>query len=118
MIDLFHYTCDHGRRGLGDLGFTKPNLHPAIGVPLTWFTTADTPDPMALGLTRDMLECDRTAFRYLVVATEPRDKIEPWLGSMAQARTSPFTQAELHRHGEPGTWWIAKVPVLVVREDR
>lgn len=117
MIDLFHYTCDHGQRGLRELGFTKPNLHPAIGVSLTWFTTADTPDEAQLGLTHDTLECDRTSFRYLVVDAEPEDKIEPWLGSMTQARTSPFVQAELHRHGKLETWWIATVPVLIVREE-
>lgn len=120
MTALYHYTCDCGRRAIGDPGLVLPiGLHSpeaAARVPdewawlveLCWFTTQAQPDAVALGLTKETIACDRTRWRYRV--TDPTG-VEPWTTA---ARTLPRNAYKLtlgdHR---PGLWWIARGPVPV-----
>ncbi len=72
---FYHYTCDHGREALGDAGTLLPaadltprlrrlGLLPALWV---WCTDLATPNREGLGLTMNVVTCDRTAHRYRVV---------------------------------------------------
>jgi hypothetical protein len=123
---LFHYTCEHGRRALGDLGRVAPlRVHsPGAAVELTrrhlgvlsvmcWFTDLDEPLREVLGLTSHALQCDRTAYRYRV--TDPRG-IDRWLASPLRRRCSRdiLRNLELGGAGLPAHWWVAVDPVPVV----
>lgn len=70
---LWHYTCDHGRQGLGPAGtlLALAQLEPerSLQAPydlarLVWLTDLDTCWPEALGLTSRSISCDRTLYRY------------------------------------------------------
>ena len=76
---LFHYTCEHGRAGIGDNGWLRPAQTFWGGEPLIWLTDMDVPDRVGLGLTSHILSCDRLDYRYVVEALAAY----PWL-------TSPF----------------------------
>jgi hypothetical protein len=117
---LFHYTCDHGRAALGRAGFAVPiRTHSptaAAQLPeelawmaeLVWFTDQRHPDPVALGLTRATIDCDRTRFRYRV--TDPAG-IDPWL---TVTRSLPRAAWKLTQgDARPGQGWVARGPVPV-----
>jgi hypothetical protein len=127
MPDLFHYTCTHGRRGIGKWGLVLPvgmvnpgrvSLAPARSRFMTewaWFTTEPVPDAEALGLTRHSLRCDRTAYRYRVVEETP-GLLVPWRQSLAHAAAAkqPDLLAELEEPPlDPTSWWVASHPIRV-----
>jgi hypothetical protein len=120
-LRLFHYTCHHGVAGIGRWGHVRPlrqhSPDAAARIPegyewmteLAWFTDLSRPDPIALGLTRRITRCDRTAFRYTVL--EP-DLCTPWLDVLPDM---PKVARKLAMdEGLPGRWWIATEPVPVV----
>jgi hypothetical protein len=122
-VIFWHFTCDHGRRGIGDTGMLvsastqvdPDRLHrlPAWRralMDIIWLTDLDVPDRLALGLTSKMLDCDRTAHRYRATTYKPiryvsfrrdlpkrlRDELEDASGAL------------------PMHWWMAYTPVSVV----
>ena len=64
LIQAYHYTCDHGAQGIRRDGLIKTNPHPWLPIPLAWFTDLDAPIRDALGLTSQILTCDRTEHRF------------------------------------------------------
>ena len=119
---LFHFTCQHGRDGIGEAGLCKPLAlwNPAaasrlgdrweLGV-LAWFTDLDTPVAAALGLTRVTISCDRTVFRYRV--TDPGN-VERWVGSQWRRRSVWLRDLEREAGSMPMHWYVAAEPVPVV----
>lgn len=138
---LWHYACHHSWLAIGDAGALLPPRwllaqhripmpttvsRPRYGravmerwerplLDLIWATDLDTPDPVALGLTRDWIRCDRTAYRYRV--TDLRF-MEPWTqvtGIPKRLRE----ELEAHPLGvQPAHWWVASVPVAVILDPR
>ncbi len=126
MITLWHYTCTHGRSGIGRAGLLKPpeRLQPGYRQRLpghmawmsrtVWATDLDCPDPDALGLTSWTLGCDRSAFRYRVLTT---DAFMPWL-QLAQHLPAEGVQAlESAPGAQPERWWVASGHAIPVRLD-
>lgn len=116
---LFHFTCSHGRRGIGKIGLAMPNAHPLLPLkPLVWMTTDDVPDREANGLTKRILTCDRTAYRYRV--TDSSSAV-PWLASKQRLELEWFGElilADLEADPRaPELWWVSYDPVPV-RLDR
>lgn len=115
---LWHFTCDHGHRGIGTRGMLKPHLHtlmPQLG-PVVWLIADGAPDRDDVGLTSVRLSCDRMVFRYRVVGI-PRighdvGAVVPW--AAVRDRIDLVTLADLERYAEPSTWWLATVPVEAV----
>ncbi len=118
-MTLFHYTCDHGHAQLGP---HRATLRPAIEVigpgrdaPWTsqfvWLTDLDKPDRIGLGLTSEILYCDRTSHRYRVVDQE---LCTHW--PLMAARLDPSTRAQLEDvdGAMPEHWWVSSHPVPVV----
>lgn len=124
---LFHYTCEHGRHGIGEAGHVKPLRyhsphaarqlaeHPyaAMLALVVWFTDLDAPARGLLGLTSHTLRCDRTRYRYRV--TDPRD-VEHWLDSPLRRAFSVRARNSLELLGlsMPAHWWVSVEPVPVV----
>ena len=115
MTTLYHYTCSHGAAGIKQLGAVYPNWHPWLDVPLAWFTNSPTPDPIALGLTSDTLDCDRTQYRFRALEV---GSLVPWLGSTVQAAAPLQVQVGLQSLGQPSLWWISRKLVKAVYDDQ
>ena len=81
-MSLWHFTCDHGRQGIGRAGLVKPNR--AAVPPLAWFTDLPNPQREHLGLTSLILSCDRMAHRYRVLGS---GDVIPWADADVPAET-------------------------------
>lgn len=115
---LWHYTCDHGRAAIGDIGRLVParSLQPD-GAPdywtahLVWLTDLAIPDRNALGLTMHLVTCDRMAYRYRV--TDTVDVVPWWL--LRRELPGPMTAEIETAHGStPMHWWVSTRPVPAV----
>ena len=103
-MKLYHFTCDHGREGIGARGeLTPQGDHPFLGCRVIWLTSDPWPDRDAAGLTSDLVRCDRMEFRYVV---SDLDRCRPWIGSPEREGTDPDVVADLERYGRPETWWL------------
>lgn len=108
---LYHYTCEHGAKGITRRGMIRPASHPLVpDCRIVWLTDMAPPDRDALGLTSDTLTCDRLAFRYLVDA----DDAESW-ATFAQRFAVPFlARAYLEMYRRPQHWYVLRRSVLGV----
>lgn len=119
---LWHYTCDHGRLGLGDIGTLLPPAYlttrnldhlphaTRVLLELTWATDLDHPWPNALGLTRHTIHCDRTAHRYRVRAP---GLFVPYLDARANYPAAMRRALETADGAMPRHWWVSDVPAPV-----
>lgn len=102
---LYHYTCDHGRKGIGLSGFIEP-VDGLVG-PLVWLTDMVQPDRHALGLTSHMLACDRLAYRYEL----PHGlEVEHWPTSLVRARAPELAVMMLESVAgvDPRRWFVTR----------
>lgn len=120
-MPLFHYTCDHGRDAIGTEGFiAPPRIHsPEVAerypeelawlADVVWLTNQPHPDPIALGLTSEILDCDRTRWRYRVTDSMGCESYMLAARSWLPRSAWQLTVGD-HR---PGLWWVARgwVPV-------
>jgi hypothetical protein len=107
---LYHFTCDHGRRGIGTHGFVTPQaINPLTGFALSWFTTEPAPDREATGLAAVLTTCDRMAYRYVITDLSRCDK---WLTSIWRMRTR-LDVVDLLEEYATGVqhWWVSDQPV-------
>ena len=108
MIELYHFTCNHGHVGIKRSGVLLPNAHPFmlhLG-PLIWLTDfAEPPTPESVGLQSTIISCDRLAYRYSV-----RTKAAvPWSEVRTLARADVV--ATLESYGQPEHWWVVRRPL-------
>lgn len=120
---LYHYTCDHGRAGLGDEGtllstrdlvdadrLRRLPLWAQINAGFVWLTDLETPVRLALGLTSDSLGCDRTLHRYRVV--DP--SVAAHYPDVSRELPRGIRDLAFYRGAMPMHWWLAYPPVQVV----
>lgn len=76
---LWHYTCEHGRLGIGTRGYLRPGADGFV-----WLTDLDAPYRDALGLSSVLIACDRTRHRYriadgadVIPFTDARHTLDP-----------------------------------------
>lgn len=118
---LYHYTCSHGRRAIGDIGEVLPPvlLRPDLSFPpfgiLAWFTDLTIPDRGALGLTSTLTRCDRTRYRYRVTA-DP-SSLRPWV-AVRHLFPSLLVDMLEETPADPARWWVSDLPVPVRYERR
>lgn len=108
---LWHFTCEHGYRGIGEQGTICCNPHlllPRLGQ-LIWLTDDPEPDRYDVGLTSSMLDCDRMEYRYRVLSAS---KCIPWRAVRHQC--PPDILRGLESFGAPNTWWISREPLRAV----
>ena len=111
---LWHFTCSHGHIGIDRLGVLTPNRHPlmpALG-PIVWLTSNSSPERNAVGLTSEMLPCDRMEYRYRVL--DPSHAV-PW--STVRGRVRPDVLEDLERFAVPSSWWITTRPTAATLEE-
>lgn len=110
-MKLYHYTCeDHGALGINRVGSVHPNWHWLLGEPLAWFTDLAEPDALALGLTSETLDCDRTRVRFEVVCAE---SCVPWHRFARDLARDVRDDMECPP-GLPRHWWVSREPVPVL----
>src|SRR5260370_37766014 len=108
MIELYHFTCNHGHVGIKRSGVLLPNMHPFMKHlgPLIWLTDlAEPPSPESVGLTSQWTTCDRLKDRYIV---RTRAAI-PW--SEIRTRAPGEAVATLESYGQPEHWWVVRRPL-------
>jgi hypothetical protein len=120
---LFHYTCEHSAKLLGDheamllpwIEIVGKHRVPGTWMPgyAVWLTDMARPERHALGLTNYLVTCDRTAMRYRVVD-------DSWCvrwPEFARGRLSSEQRdaLELATPGlRPAHWWLSLEPVPAV----
>jgi hypothetical protein len=117
---LWHHTCIHSARQIGKQGYLVPGqvLLPEKVLPwpshFVWLTDLPGANVAALGLTRTVITCDRTAYRYRVAETYTA--VEPWIevrtGLPAEWLDYLETPGVMLRH-----WWVSHGPVPVVLDQ-
>jgi hypothetical protein len=115
-VTYWHYTCDHGHQRIGDAGLLLP-LASLTDKPtpwqgrIIWLTDLAYPYRDALGLTSQILSCDRTAHRYRI--TDNR-QIVPWTLVARDLSREQRDELELARGARPRHWYISMDPVAAV----
>lgn len=105
MSPLYHYTCIDGHRGItNDGGLIRPGIDG-----LVWLTDMAVPIPDALGLTRVLIPCDRTQYRWTV----PHHAAQHF---SRYRRANPAREhlwlALIYAPGaRPAHWWVTEEPV-------
>lgn len=128
MTRLLHYTCRHGRTGIGERGWVIPVALRNTGLDLTglpemltcygWFTDLTTPNRDALGLTRTTIRCDRTRYRYRVTCLDDEHGLLPWTEARRDWPRHLVLALEISYGARPRHWWVSPQPVPVVLENR
>lgn len=129
-VALYHYTCEHGMLAivadtLADSRQVDLDLRDGGSMPgpwlrptpqlclpgrpeLLWCTPEFDPDPEALGLTSNMLRCDRTQYRWWLAIDNPA---EPWLEWLSRQSREVRRAARRLLPGSPRLWWVSESPV-------
>ena len=121
-MTYWHYTCDHSREAIGEAGTLVPArlLNPTLPEWLwvgsfVWMTNLPHALAVSLGLTRHLIDCDRTAHRYRV--TDDRD-VQPWRDVRRQYTGEVDATLRDALESEPGIrlshWYVSTEPVPVV----
>lgn len=116
-MQLYHYCCSCSARRITSRGFLRPFGGALFGVDLIWLTDQVTPNREGLGLTSQILKCDRLEHQYVVEAAA--GGVERWLSSdvrrifKTKDYDGNFDDFEAGR--SPETWWIARRPLFAVR---
>jgi hypothetical protein len=116
---LYHYTCDHSAEQIGPDGCLLPLRSRPEGQGLSpfhtsfvWMTDLDHPVRDALGLTSHILTCDRTRFRYRVIAGQYG--VGPWMRARRSCTAEIVEELESAPGAMPAHWWVSSYPVAVV----
>lgn len=107
-LTLYHFTCEHGYKGISLTRILLPNVHPfmrGLG-PLLWLTDfAEPPTPESIGLQSMYLKCDRLQYRYSV---HTKAAIA-WAD--IRTRASKDVVATLESYGQPEHWYVVRRPL-------
>ena len=122
-MNFWHYTCEHGRKEIGETGrlisatalagpqrFALMPKWQQLIASIIWLTDMDLPDRAALGLTRNTITCDRGAHRYRVVDYMPIRYVDHRRELPKRMRD----ELESAPGVRPMHWWMAYTPVPVV----
>jgi len=102
-MKLYHYTCDDGRRKIGEEGWLAPGWDGWL-----WLTDLAQPDAQGLGLTKVILTCDRTAHRYQIDADGLR-YTHPWWEARRLVNPNRVKTLESAPGVKPFHWWVSMV---------
>lgn len=77
---------------------------------LVWATSDPVPTRESLGLSSELLSCDRMSYRYRVTDTAGFVQWDVW----KRDRVHPLVSAQLEHGCVPESWWVSEGPVPVV----
>lgn len=108
---LYHWTCSHGRAGIGFHGEIRP--WPQITLvkyALIWLTDLTDFHPQDLGLQSTIITCDRTEYCYEIdrPATAPIFSWRDWCSMVHLDRT---VRSELEFGRRHAHWWVGTQPL-------
>lgn len=108
---LWHFTCGHSYKSIGDEGLLYPHPHPLMPElgSLIWLTDDAEPDRDDVGLTMGFITCDRMEYRY---AVRSAPSCKPWSSVRDALDTDVLT--DLESFGAPETWWVSSLPLRAV----
>jgi hypothetical protein len=114
-MTLYHYCCDHSVAKVTRRGFLYPQHQPLLGaIALVWLTDMDRPDRDGLGLTSNILQCDRMDYRYIC----DRDYVEPWAVFAERKGISPLVRIGLEEGRMPERWFVSERNVFAQLDRR
>ncbi len=108
VLTLYHFTCEHGHKGISATHTLRPNMHPFMPHlgPLLWLTDlGEPPSKESLGLTSRLSTCDRIAYRYTVHSKAAIHWFE------IRTRVPKEVVADLESYGQPEHWWVIRRPL-------
>lgn len=114
MTELWHYTCRHAAAKIGRRGELVPaaqlvaHTYPTGRV--VWLTDLSVPIRDALGLTSELLECDRIERRYRVL--DPSGALR-WVDVRREWMDMWRSHLEQSPGARPAHWWVHPGPVPV-----
>src|SRR5918999_1030958 len=111
MTTIWHYTCDHSAAGIRRDGLVKPHHQVVLGGALSWWTDLDRGHRFAIGLTSQILRCDRMAHRFEV--KDPA-RLVHWPVFARAERIPRDVRDDLEDGRLPAHWWVASEPVEVI----
>jgi hypothetical protein len=107
-MKLFHYCCEHSAPGIEAAGKLIPSgIHKSMQ--LVWLTDLPHPDRDALGLTSQILACDRTQYRITV----DTDDAAHWFKYRREVPAEIRDGLELAPGVQPGNWYVSATPIPV-----
>lgn len=122
----FHYTCDHAAPLIRDDGLVIPGhkiqrdgAYPVGGVntipwaAYAWFTDLAVPIRDALGLTQELIRCDRTEYRFRAIEGA---RLIRWVDIRRNYPWSQFLEAA--PGARPMHWFVSVDPVPVIEAPR
>ena len=118
---LWHYTCDHGRAGIGDRGYLVPGVmltDRVANLPCSryvWLTDLAVPIRDALGLTGLIVKCDRVAHRYRVW---DETTVRRWVDVARDVPRAIRENLESAPGARPAHWYVSEEPVPAVYDPR
>lgn len=104
-MKLWHYTCSHYQSVMGWNAALRPGLDGYV-----WLTDLDNPNVAGLGLTSQILDCDRTEHRYRVVDDRTA---RPWTEERLRIPRAFVEALESVPGVLPRHWWVARTLVPV-----
>lgn len=111
-MNLYHYTCSHGLAAIEADNWTlRPNLFARhLKMPqVVWLTDMPEPDRWALGLTKEILDCDRGEHRLTVPNI---DSVLPWSN---WCRENGYTRMQRDAlewgQAQPRHWFVSSQPI-------
>lgn len=109
---LYHYTCEHRARLIREDGSVRPGWQ--LGAPpeipwarFAWFTDMAVPARDALGLTSEILTCDRTEYRFEAAYVPP--ELVPWVSVRQGFRWAEYLESA--PGARPAHWWVSDIDV-------
>jgi hypothetical protein len=121
MPSLYHYTCDHRAPLVRADGLVVPAHHlrrddgrpnPVALIPwcaFAWFTDLEVPIRAALGLTSDLVACDRTEYRFRAIEGA---RLVHWTD--IRRRYGWAEILETAPGARPAHWYVSADPVPVI----
>lgn len=109
---MWHYTCDHSADGIRRDGTVKPHPQPALaGVPLSWWTDLERGHRFEVGLTSQILGCDRMRHRFEI---KDPSALTPWSIAARLLKVPREVRDDLEDGRLPAHWWVAFTDVEVI----
>lgn len=109
-MNRYHFTCSHSVPHILAEGVVRPSGHGSLVGRFAWFTDLPVCERQVLGLTSQILSCDRMEHRFTV---DP-GPIRPWMSERLGLPWHLVEQLESAPGVMPRHWYVSTEPVGVL----